>query len=165
MTDTHTHIPELVLNISRSFKYAILISGSFLSGFMIYKTNIFAQPKPSVSDWFLFVFWTLILIFPYLLLLVKYKVVINDNGIFRETRFLGYNRNKLLKWQEVDTCYLSDQSSRGIQDLILNFTLKNTGKIFKLGLSGFDKSEREINNIVQSYSMKYKFGFLGLDDE
>ena len=164
MTETNKYIPEVELKGSRSLSNTLVTFATFIFIVFIYDTGFFSKPKPTVSDWIFFIFWALVFLLSWLFFFDKSKVIINDIGILWKTRFFVYNKNRLLKWQDVDTCYLSDKSGKGVKNLILNFTPKNSDKLVKLSLNAYDKSAKEINDIIEDYSEKYQFGFLGIDD-
>lgn len=156
--------PEFELRIDRTLSIFLLIAGSFLFGLFLYSTSFYKTLKHNPAEWILFcLFFITFVMGCYFALNKSVQVTIDKNGIYWYDKLFKIKKNKILLWNQIQSCYLSDNTSRGVQDLNFNFTEKTTNKEFKLSLNAYDKSSQEIYQAIEYYSKKYKFGFLGLE--
>jgi hypothetical protein len=156
----------LELRNNKSISLFVSIVSSLFFCYLLYEEKKFESQPRNVFGWIIF----FLLLATCIISWVGYfdksvKVTINEQGIFWTRSILFFPLNKELVWTNVQSCYLSDNSSKGVQDLNFNFTDKINNKEYKLSLNTYDKNPEEINEIIEFYSKKFKFGFLGINDE
>jgi hypothetical protein len=156
--------PHLIVRGSKSFDlFAVFLSLTLLLILAFNKREFFLTPVLSFDYIFHVVLLLLFFVLSIFLCTCYFdkspNLIIDTSGIYYKGLSLNRKKWRHLNWEDVESGYLSDTSRNGITDRQIVFTTRENNQI-KIGISSYEKSEIQIMDIIERFSVIHKFGFL-----